>query len=107
MHGPRIAVTCLSMNRVVVCNVKTALHQNAALVQYTDTMREYIANEVYELRIARGVTQEALAEALKVSRQTVIAIEKGKYAPSVMLALTIAKYFKLPVEKIFTIKYEK
>jgi putative transcriptional regulator len=70
-------------------------------------MREYIANDVYELRTSRGITQETLAEALKVSRQTVIAIEKGKYTPSVMLALTIAKYFKLPVEKIFTIKYEK
>ncbi len=70
-------------------------------------MREYIANEVYELRTKHGVTQEVLAEAVRVSRQTIIAIEKGKYTPSVHLALTIAAYFKLPVEKIFTIKYEK
>jgi len=70
-------------------------------------MREYIANEVYELRNKRGITQEALAEALNVSRQTVIAIEKGKYTPSVHLALTIARYFKVPLEKIFTIQYEK
>lgn len=66
-------------------------------------MREYIANDVYELRNKCGITQEALAEALKVSRQTVIAIEKGKYTPSVHLAMTIAQYFKLPVEKIFKI----
>jgi putative transcriptional regulator len=70
-------------------------------------MREYIANEVYALRSKVGLTQEALAEALKVSRQTVIAIEKGKYTPSVHLALTIAQYFKQPVEKVFSIKYEK
>ena len=70
-------------------------------------MREYIANEVYVLRNKSGMTQEALAEALNVSRQTVIAIEKGKYTPSVHLALTIAHYFKVPVEKIFTISYEK
>lgn len=69
-------------------------------------MREYIANEVYALRNKRGITQEVLAEALQVSRQTVIAIEKGKYTPSVHLALTIAHYFKLPVEKIFTIVRE-
>jgi len=70
-------------------------------------MREYIANDVYELRNKRGITQEALASALSVSRQTVIAIEKGKYTPSVHLALAIAHYFKVPVEKIFTIKHEK
>ncbi len=70
-------------------------------------MREYIANEVYELRSKKGVTQEEFAQAIFVSRQTVIAIEKGKYTPSVHLALTIALYFKLPVEKIFSIAYEK
>jgi putative transcriptional regulator len=70
-------------------------------------MREYILNEVYELRSKKGVTQEELAQAISVSRQTVIAIEKGKYTPSVHLALTIAKYFKTPVEKIFSIAYEK
>jgi putative transcriptional regulator len=69
-------------------------------------MREYIANEVYELRNKSGVTQESLAEALRVSRQTVIAIEKGKYTASVHLALHIAHYFKLPVEKIFKIASE-
>lgn len=70
-------------------------------------MREYIANEVYELRTKHGITQETLAEAVAVSRQTIIAIEKGKYTPSVHLALTIAKHFKLPVEKVFMIRYEK
>ncbi len=69
-------------------------------------MREYIANEVYAFRAKKGITQEELAQALSISRQTVIAIEKGKYAPSVHLALTIAHYFKVPVEKIFTIVRE-
>jgi len=69
-------------------------------------MREYIANQVCELRNKRGITQEAFAEAVSVSRQTVIAIEKGKYTPSVHLALAIAQYFKLPVEKIFKIARE-
>lgn len=67
-------------------------------------MSERVMNEVYRLRSARGITQEQLADALGVSRQTVIAIEKGNYTPSVLLALKIARYFKEPVENIFTYK---
>lgn len=67
-------------------------------------MAERIENCVYELRTKRGMTQEALAEALGVSRQTVIAIEKGNYTPSVLLALRIAETFRKPVEAIFIIR---
>lgn len=66
-------------------------------------MNEHIRNKVYQLRTERGDTQEKLGEAVGVSRQTVIAIEKGNYTPSVLLAIKIAHYFKEPVEKIFTI----
>ncbi|MDR3519869.1 MAG: helix-turn-helix transcriptional regulator [Candidatus Pacebacteria bacterium] len=70
-------------------------------------MHEYISNEVNRLRTAQNVTQEELANKLSVSRQTIIAIEKGNYTPSILLALKIAAFFKLPVEKIFKIVYEK
>lgn len=70
-------------------------------------MKESIKNNVYELRLKAGVTQEALAEHVGVSRQTIIAIEKGNYTPSVALALKIGQFFRLSVEKIFTIHYEK
>ena len=70
-------------------------------------MREYISNEVNTLRLQKGTTQEDLAEAVGVTRQTVIAMEKGNYTPSVHLALKIAQYFKVPVEKIFKISYGK
>lgn len=70
-------------------------------------MREYIENEVYNLRSKKGVTQEQLAEKMSVSRQTIIAIEKGNYTPSVLLALKFADFFGLPVEKVFKISYEK
>lgn len=70
-------------------------------------MQEYILNEVNTLRNKKGVTQEELAEKLQVSRQTIIAIEKGNYTPSVLLAIKIATFFKLPVENIFKISYEK
>lgn len=53
------------------------------------------------------MTQESLAAAVQVSRQTIIALEKGNYAPSVLLALKIASFFKVPVEKLFTISHEK
>ena len=67
-------------------------------------MKERIINEVYALRSRGAVTQEDLASAVGVSRQTVIAIEKGNYTPSVHLALKLAQYFKVPVEKLFKLK---
>jgi putative transcriptional regulator len=66
-------------------------------------MAERIENTVFELRTKKGMTQESLAEALGVSRQTVIAVEKGNYTPSVLLALKIAQVFKKNVEDIFSI----
>lgn len=70
-------------------------------------MRESIANKVYALRVENNLTQEELARKIGVSRQTVIAIEKGNYIPSVLLALKIATVFQHPVEKVFKISYEK
>lgn len=50
----------------------------------------------------RDLTQEALAQELKVTRQTILAIEKGKYDPSLELAFKIARFFGVPIEEIFT-----
>lgn len=70
-------------------------------------MAEYVRNNVNEFRMKIGMTQETLAEKVGVSRQTVIAIEKGNYSPSVLLALKISKLFKASVEDVFSISYEK
>ncbi len=70
-------------------------------------MKEIISNQVYELRSKVDITQEELAEAVNVTRQTIIAIEKKNYTPSVLLALKIAKFFKKPLEEVFNLKYEK
>ncbi len=70
-------------------------------------MSEYISNNVHTLRTQKGFTQEEFAERIGVTRQTVISIEKGNYTPSVHLALKIASVFKVPVEGIFKITYEK
>lgn len=69
-------------------------------------MAEYITNRVQQLRAQAGGTQEALAKDAGVSRQTIIAIERGHYTPSVLLALRIAKHFKVPVEKVFSISHD-
>ena len=58
-------------------------------------------NRIKELRRAKGYRQEDLAAALGVSRQTVSAIETGKYNPSLELAFTISDFFELPIEEIF------
>ena len=58
-------------------------------------------NRLEELRKQRCVRQEDLAQALGVSRQTVISLEKGKYNPSLALAFKLARYFALRVEEIF------
>ncbi|GAB6134603.1 helix-turn-helix transcriptional regulator [Thermococcus prieurii] len=58
-------------------------------------------NRLRELREAKGLTQEELARALGVTRQTVIAIEKGKYDPSLRLAFKIARFFGVKIEDIF------
>jgi putative transcriptional regulator len=65
-----------------------------------------VKNNVYMLRSARGLTQEALAEAVGVTRQTVISIEKGNYTPSILLALNIAAFFNVAVEDVFSLIYE-
>lgn len=58
-------------------------------------------NHLEELRKQRGIRQEDLAQALGVSRQTVISLEKGKYNPSLALAFKLARYFNLSIEDIF------
>jgi putative transcriptional regulator len=63
-----------------------------------------IHNNIRELRQKKNVTQEELAAAVKVSRQTIIAIEKGNYTPSLALAMLLAGFFKTSVEEIFYIK---
>jgi putative transcriptional regulator len=60
-----------------------------------------VGNTVQKYRHAAALTQEELAEKAGVTRQTIIAIEKGNYIPSVLLALKLAKIFKTPVENLF------
>ncbi|MDO4354969.1 MAG: helix-turn-helix transcriptional regulator [Clostridia bacterium] len=58
-------------------------------------------NRLEALRRQRGITQEDLAAALEVSRQTIGSLENGRYNPSILLAFRIARYFHLSIEDIF------
>jgi len=58
-------------------------------------------NRLRELREGKGLTQEELAKALGVTRQTIIAIEKGRYDPSLRLAFKIARFFGVKIEDVF------
>lgn len=60
-----------------------------------------VRNDVRELRLAVGLSQRELGEALQVSRQTVNSIETGRYDPSLPLAIAIARHFHSTVEEIF------
>lgn len=63
-------------------------------------------NRIEELRKAKGLTQQALGNALGVSRQTIISLENGKYNPSLVLAHAIAELFELSIESIFIFEEE-
>ena len=58
-------------------------------------------NRIKVYRAMQDLTQEALADRLGVTRQTILAIEKGKYDPSLELAFRISRLFQVPAEKIF------
>ncbi|MFA5228238.1 MAG: helix-turn-helix transcriptional regulator [Candidatus Paceibacterota bacterium] len=60
-----------------------------------------MTNKIKMLRTEKGITQEELAEAVEVTRQTIIAIERSKYVPSLELAFRIARYFNKNIEEVF------
>jgi putative transcriptional regulator len=61
-------------------------------------------NRLKDLRSIKQVSQNDLAKALSVSRQTINSIENGKFDPSLTLAIKMTQYFNLPLEKIFIYK---
>lgn len=59
------------------------------------------------MRLARDLTQEQLAEAVGVSRQSINSIERGRYVPSLPLALLLARAFRCPVDEIFALEKKR
>ena len=64
-------------------------------------MAHSVRNDVRAHRVARGLSQKGLADALDVSRQTINSIETGRYTPSLPLAMALARFFDRAVEEIF------
>ncbi|WP_445457501.1 helix-turn-helix transcriptional regulator [Flavobacterium sp. HNIBRBA15423] len=63
-----------------------------------------MTNNLRVLRAIKNISQEELSKKIEVSRQTINAMEKGKYVPSTVLALKLSRYFEKPVEEIFTLE---
>ena len=66
-----------------------------------------IQNRVKELRTERGWTQQQLADAVGVSRQSINSIERNRYVPSLLLALTFSRVFACSTDEIFQLEMEK
>ena len=67
-------------------------------------MSERVRNRVKEHRVEGGMTQEALARAVGVSRQSINSIERGRYTPSLPLALRFARVFRCAVDELFELE---
>ena len=78
-------------------------------VSFTFKLKEgayILKNRLEQIRKQNKVTQEELATALEVSRQTIGSLENGRYNPSIILAFKIARYFNMAIEKIFIYEEE-
>lgn len=63
----------------------------------------HMQSQVRDLRLAEGLSQQALAQTVGVSRQTINAIETGRYDPSLQLAVHLARHFRTTVEELFDV----
>jgi len=70
-------------------------------------MSEKLENRIHVLRAERRMSQSDLANEIGVSRKTISTIEVGRFIPSTVIALKIARYFKVPVEEIFMLAEEE
>lgn len=68
------------------------------------TWGEYMKNRIHELRNLLNISQEALADAVNVTRQTIISLEKDRYTASLVLAHKLSKYFGVSIEYLFDLE---
>ncbi len=67
-------------------------------------MNSELDNHIAKLRSKRKISQQQLADLIGVSRKTISTVETGRFTPSVVIALKLAKYFEVPVESIFQLE---
>lgn len=85
--------------------VKHTIHLNSFLKNMTGS--DLLKNIIQELRKEKKITQSELADAVDVTRQTIISLENGKYKASLVLAHKIAQYFNMNIEDIFIFDLEE
>ena len=66
-----------------------------------------LKNRIEEIRKERGILQEEFAKSMGVSRQTISSLENGRYNPSILLAMKLARYFEVTVEEMFIYEEEE
>ncbi len=66
-------------------------------------MSDVLQNRIRVFRAEHRMSQEELADAIGVSRKTISTVESGRFIPSTIIALRIARYFKVPVEEVFSL----
>lgn len=66
-------------------------------------MNNQLDNNIAKLRSKRKISQQQLADLIGVSRKTISTVETGRFTPSVIIALKLARYFEVPVESIFAL----
>ena len=67
-------------------------------------MNEQLDNNIHSVRVLNKLSQQQLADAVGVSRKTISTIKTGRFTPSVVIALKIAKFFDMPLESLFKLK---
>ncbi|MBU2894103.1 helix-turn-helix transcriptional regulator [Colwellia sp. D2M02] len=67
-------------------------------------MNEVLDNHIAKLRSKQKISQQELADAIGVSRKTISTVETGRFTPSVVIALKMAQYFEVSVERIFELE---
>lgn len=94
-------MTYLNEQAIIISKMESKL-SNSKIGKGEKNMK----NRLEELRRARGIRQEELADALGVSRQTIGSLENGRYNPSILLAFKLAHYFEMSIEDIFIYEEE-
>lgn len=88
-------------------NVKHAILQNVKCILHFRKDVVPLTNRISQLRKERRISQAELADAVEVTRQTIISLENGRYNASLLLAHKIARYFGLTIEEVFLFEEEE
>ena len=85
----------------LILSISKLIYEGGNMAEIT---ADHIYNQVYEYRVLKRLSQQQLAEAVGVSKQTIYVMEKNRYSPSLLLAFRLAQFFEVDINKIFSYK---